>query len=172
MNKLSIGLSIVAILLAGYTILSGKENNKLAYVNSIKLVEKYNGTSTARIGYEEKMKIWQANIDTLRTEFENRVGTYNDEKANMSEKEQQLQEQLLQAKQQQFTQYQQAIQQKAAEEDKRIMNEIMTKINSTVEEYGKKNGYQIILGANGSGNITYGDEALDITDEVLKELNK
>jgi outer membrane protein len=45
------------------------------------------------------------------------------------------------------------------------------KINSFIEEYGKKNEYRLILGANGTGNVMYGTEGDDITDIILTELN-
>jgi outer membrane protein len=40
-----------------------------------------------------------------------------------------------------------------------------------VEEYGKENGYDLILGTTTSGNILYGTEKKDITEQVLNALN-
>lgn len=45
-------------------------------------------------------------------------------------------------------------------------------INAEVENFGKEKGYKYILGANGSGNIMYADDSEDITEEVLKWINK
>ena len=41
-----------------------------------------------------------------------------------------------------------------------------------VAEYGEENGYTYIFGSNESANIMYAKEGLDITDEILKELNE
>lgn len=49
---------------------------------------------------------------------------------------------------------------------------IWTELNKRIEEYGKKMGYTYILGANGDGSIMYGDEAEDITEELIKFINK
>lgn len=170
MNKISIGISIVAISIAVFALLN-KEKNKIAYVDSNKLIEKYKGTEQAKKTYMQKTQVWQANIDTLRSEFKMLMDKYTKERPGMSSKEIELQEQLLQNKQQQLNQYQQAMQQKAADEDKKIMGELIQTVNVTIKEFGKKNGYTLILGANGSGNIAYGEDALDITDQLIEELN-
>lgn len=49
---------------------------------------------------------------------------------------------------------------------------IWAELNKHIEEYGKKMGYKYILGANGDGSIMYGDEAQDITEELIKYINK
>lgn len=53
-----------------------------------------------------------------------------------------------------------------------FQNSIWQELNKRIEEYGKKMGYKYILGANGDGSIMYGDEAEDITEELIKYLNK
>ena len=79
---------------------------------------------------------------------------------------------MLGNKQQQINNYQQAIQKQIQEEDKKASQTIINDINDYVKEYGKKHRYQIIFGASGSGNIMYADEGTDLTQDVLKGLNK
>lgn len=171
MNKISLGVSILALIVAVFAVI-GNKSNKIGYVDSNKLIAEYKGTESARAQYLNKTKIWQANVDTLRSEFEAMVAKYNQERATMSDKEIKLQEQLLQSKRQQFSNYQQAMQQKAAEEDKKITEELVKSINEKIQQFGKNNGFDYILGATGSGTIAYGEESLDVTDLLIKELNK
>lgn len=49
---------------------------------------------------------------------------------------------------------------------------IWTELNKRIEQYGKEMGYTYILGANGDGSIMYGNEAEDITEELIKYINK
>lgn len=49
---------------------------------------------------------------------------------------------------------------------------IWDELNKRIEEYGKEMGYTYILGANGDGSIMYGDEAEDVTEELIKYINK
>ena len=56
---------------------------------------------------------------------------------------------------------------------KQQMNtEIFNKINEYMKEYGEEKGYSIIWGANGNGNIMYGEEGKNITEDVLKYINE
>lgn len=61
-------------------------------------------------------------------------------------------------------------------EDQLIVNEYRSKvwkrINDAVSSYGKEKGCRLILGANGQGNLMYGDESVDKTEEVLEFINK
>jgi outer membrane protein len=50
--------------------------------------------------------------------------------------------------------------------------EIWNRINIYVKEYGERNGYTYIYGANGEGNLMYASNAEDITAEVKEYINK
>jgi outer membrane protein len=50
--------------------------------------------------------------------------------------------------------------------------EIWNRINLYVKEYGERNGYTYIYGANGEGNLMYASNAEDITEEVKEYINK
>ncbi|WP_046743537.1 OmpH family outer membrane protein [Kordia zhangzhouensis] len=66
------------------------------------------------------------------------------------------------------------IEQNRISEDSRAQNDtIVNTIKKFVEEYGKKNGYDFIIGKNEiTGNLYYGKEQHDLTKEVLEALNK
>lgn len=52
-----------------------------------------------------------------------------------------------------------------------LQNQIWTQITQFFTEYGEDHKLDFIFGAAGNGGIMYADEDLDITDEVIKELN-
>ena len=52
------------------------------------------------------------------------------------------------------------------------MDSIVKKIKDYVKDYGKDNNYTYIFGSNESANIMYAEEGLDITQDILEELNK
>ena len=57
-------------------------------------------------------------------------------------------------------------------EKKQVYNErIWEQINTYMKEYGKKEGYTYIHGADGSGALMYADSTKDITNSVLKFIN-
>ena len=59
---------------------------------------------------------------------------------------------------------------KAAELQKEI-DTLVKQVKAFVKDYGKKNGYTFILGANEAGSVMYGADDKDITEDVIKALN-
>lgn len=66
-------------------------------------------------------------------------------------------------------------QQKFQEENNRVLNDYNTKIWSQLSQYlndyGKKNNYSIVFGANGQGSIMYALDKKDITKDALEYVN-
>ena len=69
--------------------------------------------------------------------------------------------------QQQQQQIQQYLQQKGASE----IQALTQKVDSTVASYATTNSYQMIVATQGSGQVMYGDDSLNITDAVIDLLN-
>ena len=171
-KQIAIGLFTILIILQLFSLYN--QNLKAAeivYVDSNKLLENYQGMQAARQAFQQKANIWQANIDTLKAELDREIRSYETGKSGMSAKERSLTEELIKTKRQQFIDYQQGIQQKSQQEDYQMTEQVLIEVNTFIEQYGKQHGYKMVLGANNSGNIVYGDEALDITNELQEALN-
>ena len=69
-------------------------------------------------------------------------------------------------------QQQQMVGNKLREQSNTVMDSIVTKIKAYVKDYGKENNYTYIFGSNESANIMYAEEGLDITQDILSELNE
>lgn len=171
MKKLSLPIAILALLIAIGSFFYFQSSNKQVYVDVNKLLEGYNRTKIVRAEFEEKAKTLNANVDSLMTDWQKELKTYEKERSSMSKKELELKQQLLSNKQQQINNYQQAIQKQIQEEDKKSTQTVINDINDYVQEYGKKNGHDIIFGASGGGNIMYASDASDLTQIVLEGLN-
>src|SRR5579862_428268 len=89
------------------------KNDKIAYVDSGRILNEYKGSAEAKKAYQDKAKVWQANIDTLTNEVKGSIQKYEKSIATLSSKEQDLTKQLIQTKQKQLNDYQRAIQQNA-----------------------------------------------------------
>ncbi len=147
------------------------KNDKVAYVDSAKILNDYKGSAEAKKVYQQKAKVWQANIDTLTNEVKGAIQKYEKSIATMSKKEQDLSKQLIQSKQKQLSDYQRGIQDNAKQEDGKLTQTIVAQINAFLTSYGKKHNYKLILIANQSGTIAYAREGLDITADVIEQLN-
>mgnify|MGYP001550628579 CR=1 FL=1 len=50
--------------------------------------------------------------------------------------------------------------------------QILNQLNQYVKDFGKENNYKIILGAEGNGSLMFGNEANDLTAEILIYINE
>ncbi|VXB36190.1 conserved hypothetical protein [Flavobacterium sp. 9AF] len=171
LSKVIVFLSAIALLLSLVAIYFAKSSSELVYVDVNKLIEGYSRTKIAKAEFDKKATTLKANVDSLVTSWQKELQAYEKERASLSPKELQLKQELLANKQQQINGYQEAIQQKIQEEDKKTTQTVINDINDYVKEYGKNKGYKIIFGASGGGNIMYADESTDLTQEILKGLN-
>ncbi|HEY8936106.1 MAG TPA: OmpH family outer membrane protein [Cyclobacteriaceae bacterium] len=149
-----------------------RSKDSIVYVDSIKLMNGYNGMKDARKAYEAKTSIWKSNLDSLKTELEGKIQDYQTKQAKLSEKEKQLTEELLQAKQQEFLNYQQVVTEKIQKEDQELTTKVVSKVNEYIKKYGEDHNYEIIMAATQYGNIVYSEKGKDITEPVLAGLNK
>jgi len=145
---------------------------EVVFVRSHDMIYAYEGTKEAIAKFEVQKEVWNANIDTLAQDFKKSVEHYKINSSNMSEKEKIETENILNTKQAQLKEYGLAIDEKIQAEDQRMMQEVLNQINSFSKEYGKQHGYALILGTTLSGNVLYGSDNIDITDEFLEALNK
>lgn len=173
MKKLNLMLPWIAIagIIVTWIFFMGR-TMKVVYVDNGVLMTKYEGMKDARKEYEKKAAVWQANADTLVSEWEKELKSYEKERSRMSAKERELKEQLLGNKQQQITQYREAVQMKAREEEQKMTQTVLNEVNEYITQYGKRNRYSFILGATGMGNIVYANKSKDITEKILKGLNE
>ncbi len=171
MNKFSFPLALIALILSVFSFFYFQSSSNQVYVDVNKLLDGYKRTKIEKAKFEEKAKTLNANVDSLMSDWQNELKSYEKERSKMSKKELELKQELLGNKQQQINNYQQAIQKQIQEEDKKTTQTVINDINDYVKEYGKKKGYKIIFGASGSGNIMYANEETDLTNDVLEGLN-
>lgn len=145
---------------------------KIAYVKTLELVYSYNGMRQAHTEYKTQLDEWQKNVDTLQSQYRLKVTQYRSDSSKLSP--QQRTEALTEIRRLEtnLDGYTNAVQKEAAGQEKKLTQEVLNQVNSFVQDYAKKKGYDIVLGAEGNGNVLYGTKAYDITADVLAALNK
>ena len=169
LNLALFGIIFCLLTFIGYGVFF--KNDKIAYIDSSKLLEKSKAFKVVQQQMQIEEEKAKSNIDTLMKEFDISLKSYEKNLSSMSAKENQMAKELLKTKQTQLMQYQQAIKEKVEKEQQAKAQEILKGINEYISEYGKKNGYKIIL-ATSNGNIAYGDESVDITEKIIEGINK
>ncbi|MBC7447919.1 MAG: OmpH family outer membrane protein [Hymenobacteraceae bacterium] len=143
---------------------------KVGYVKSGELLEGYKGAKTARAAYDAKLARWEREHQAAVQAFQAAVQQYQAKAAGMLEGQRAEQEQKLQQQEQQVAQRQQQLQQQAVEEEGKLNEQVLGKVNKLLERYGKEHNFDLILVA-GNGSVAYGRPALDLTQPVLQLLN-
>ena len=73
---------------------------------------------------------------------------------------------------QELTREQQALSEQYSEMSETFQETVWNELNIRIEKYGKEQGFKFILGGTGDGTIMYANEADDITEELIKYINK
>ena len=144
---------------------------QVRYIKTAELVDKYAGMKEAKDLYSQKMSGWQSNIDTLENDYRRSAIKFEAEKNKLGASEKVAQQQSLLKQESNIRAYVEQIEKLAQEEDNKMTLSVINQINQFIEEYSKKKGYDVVLGTNASGTLLYGNNDLDITQEILSELN-
>ena len=164
-------LVIVVVLALG--LLSCQEPVKIAYVDVEEVMKEYKGTKATEEVMKVKSDKLKAELDSLIANWQNKAKVYQESAQRLSANTRAEREQVLMQEQQQINERQQVIQQQVQTEGQESLKTLSEEINAFVESYAKEKGYNFVLGTTGSnGNVMYGEEKADITDDVLVQLNK
>ena len=145
---------------------------KMAYVRSAELIYQYEGMKEAQLRFGEKTKAWEANVQHLKAAYEEPLRDFREVYEQLSESERNVRFANLKAKEADYKKYQQAIAEKVEAADIEMTEGVLNQVNSFIANYGKSQGYDVILGTTQAGNLLYAKDVIDITDEVLAALNE
>ncbi len=174
MNKINILLTISILSfigMIGLFYLHFVNTPKLGYIDTNKVIANYQGAKDAKAQYDQKAVVWKANIDTLTKELEKTIAAFKETQEQLSSKEKALQEELIKTKRTQLITYSNSIEQLSQQEDQLLTQNVLKEVNQYLKNYGDRQNYKIILAATNMGNIVYGNDAIDLTDEVITGLN-
>ena len=165
MKKIVVALVTLAI----FT--SCQKQDKIAFVDNAKVVKEFNKKKDFEAKFQTKIDAFNKKADSLDKAIQMEAQAFQTraQKMNQSKAEQEYQA-LVQKKQMQD--YQLGNEEKLLKaEGQKEIDTLVKQVKAFVKDYGKKNGYTFILGANEAGSVMYGAEDKDITDAVIKALN-
>ena len=162
-------LLVISVTALGVAVWIKMSAPKMAYVNSYQVLEEYEGMKETQALYQQKLRNWHKKADSLRKEIDSGVKIYNSEKLDEAKKAD-LQNTLQHLKGE-YAGLEKTIAQYTETEVQILSNSVLDQINTFINKYGKEKGYDIILGLNETGTVIYGKETLNITEEVIKQLN-
>lgn len=160
---LCVGVAGIVLSPAGFSVVEAAEL-KLGYVNLGKLFDGYERTKASDATLEQKGKQKEAELEGRMNEL-NKI-RQNLELLNSDAREAKSRE--VEEKADELQRFRTNTARDLRRERDKVAKEILREIQNGVEEYGKANGFTLILDDR---SLVYGQPASNITAEVLKQLN-
>ena len=174
-----IALSTFLFFLMGVSLLfwvgeTSSQEGKIGYVDSMKLRTEFGEFADAQAEFDKDVKAWQEEIaemehviDSLKQDLEKTSLLLSDTKKK--EKEENLESKEL--KYQRLTNDIFGPGGRAEKRNAELTKPILDKINQVLEKIATEENFIMIFDSV-NGNIAYAKENLDLTNQVLEELNK
>lgn len=157
----------VSLSVAVFYILSALNKDKVAYVKSAELLNKYNGLAKANEKFNAELGIVKMNYDTLKARYETLLAQKGTVKASNKENW----AYRLAAAETELKKFEENSMPQIENRKRELTQQVLNQMNVFIQEYGKKHNYTLIFGTTDNGSILYGKEAIDITNPILEALN-
>jgi outer membrane protein len=168
-------LIVLCVALAAFSALyiyNSTSKKQIAFIRSAYLLENYQGMKGVLTKYNTALMRQQQEIDSLQMRLAHLQEQLKKERQSLTARVLHEKEQSLQYTMQRLSELTQELTPQAQADKERLMQGALNQINFCVEQYAKDNRISLVLGVTLDGNVLYGEDYLDITEEVLTELNK
>ncbi|MBP3943257.1 OmpH family outer membrane protein [Sphingobacteriaceae bacterium WQ 2009] len=146
---------------------------KIVYINSDSLSEKYDYFKDIKSKLEAKVKKAQTDLQAKSQAFQREVAEYQQKAGTMSASERQATEEKLARKQDELARLDQNASASIQQDEASEFNAVYTSITEYLKKHATENGYKFVLTYSKSNPaVLYADSKLEITNEVVKALNE
>jgi len=149
-------------------------NFSAAWVNIDTLINNYDMYFDMQKELEESGRKLESELNTKSRDFEKQANDFQDkvQKGLITRSQAQQMQQDLSAKEQELYRLRDDLRAQLADEQQVKLRQIHQSITEFLADYNKDKGFHLILSNTFGGPLLYGHPKLDITQEVLKGLNK
>jgi outer membrane protein len=166
------GLALVVAVVALVLGMKGGVEKRLAFVDTNRLMTAFSEAHKANNEIKGEDEKWKVNLKVMEDSLKSFMDTMTVKYDRQDVKGKRALQDELAMRNQQINNFTAAQGKKMQEAAQKKLGAVYEKINAYMKEYGKAKGYYLIFGTN-NGNIIYGEATpVDITDEVIKGLNK
>jgi outer membrane protein len=142
---------------------------KIAYINSEKLIQQAPGATEARTTVQREIDKYRAELALLEDSINTMIADYNQKQITLSPDAKKKQEEAIRTRQASLQTRSQTYDQSIQKRQQDLLEPVMDRINKALNDYRKDNGISIVLDASARAIIS-ADSSLDITDAILAKL--
>lgn len=164
-------LSILGALLFSGSVYA---QTKIAYVDSEKILAEYEDAKIARASLDNSIRQWKHELDSMRLALQTTEDEFKAQQPMLSGdalRARQLEIEKMRKKYDDFAQNIWGDKGKVAAKNKELFDPVLDKINKTIEELAADKDIGLVLDL-AQGSIMYAEEGMDMTQDVLTELNR
>lgn len=164
---------LVLVLVLGLSFAASAQN--YALVNSEKIFKSIESYNTAISELDKMAQEYQAEVDEKFKAVENLYNAYMQRKSQLSEASQAANEENIIKKEQEATEFQESIFGTDGELMKKrleLIQPIQKLVFSTIEEYAKAKGYDMVIDISQNATMLYYSPKADHTEAIIAELKK
>ncbi len=165
------GLALVVMLAAAAPLRAA--DTRIGYIDSSRIWVEYKDAQEAQQRFERQVQGWRdeaAEKERLVTQLKAEVRDQGPVLSALKRQEKESARDHAVSDYESFVQDIWGVNGKAAQENARATEEIIQKVRISVEKVAGQRGLELVLDASG-GFIIYADKTLDMTNDVLAELN-
>ncbi len=162
---------LIAVLLP---VVATSKDMKIGFIRSDFIFSEVKETKDAQAKYDKEVAKWEQEAESKQKKLKELMEQLEKQSLLMSDaKKKELREQIatLQSEYQQFVGKIFGQGGEAYKKNAEFTKPILKKINLLLEEIGKNEQFDFIFDAT-SGGLVYAKEAYDLSDRIIKELNK
>lgn len=149
-----------------------KEGLKTAYVDTDKLVEKYQKAIDLENKYKVKSEEMGRELETEAKKFQQDYAYAEQQAPSKGPQWAQQKGMELQKREQELSVKQQSMYQELQKASGTEMDSLVSEIKVFLKEYGKKQGYDYLYGTGSAATVLYAKDKYDLTEELTKLLNE
>jgi len=147
---------------------------KIGYVDVERLKSEYREFQEAQEKFNRQLTIWQSQAETLQNELIAMQEELERQSALLTEEKRRVKQQEIMAKQREYQEFASQIlgpEGEAARRERELSKPLIDKINAVIQLVAIRDGYSLILDTSG-GDVLYAKEEMDLTSEILAQLNR
>jgi len=153
------------------TIAKASSDLRIAYFNSDSIRTQYAMFTVEKEKMEVEMKQAEDRLLGEQKKFQTDVTEFQQRAEFLTITERESREKKLGQKQQELMQLEQSLSDQLAEKEAAVNKQIFTNVENFLKDYAKKNSFTYVISYMPGGQIWYTNPALDITADMVKQLN-
>ncbi len=145
---------------------------KIAYIHTDSVINKFDYFKEKSEEIAEKGKKFESELSNRARGFEQEVSNFQQTAGNMTMNQQRAKQEELVAKERNLVTYRDNLMQELSTDENQLYNDVYDMIQEYLKDYAKEQDLEMILSYTRGGGVWYADNALDVTESVVRGINE